>query len=326
MAHSKKALFLMMLSTTLASGQFTDVINSNRPGESMAAFSVGQTIIQAELGLDYVNETFNDLDYEANGFRGDLAVRYGAFFEQLELIAELQYQNDKYESPILNERRSGLRQTTFGAKYLFYDPDKNYVRKPNLYSWKANHRFQWRELIPAVGVYAGFNLQIGDNPYALPEDEKFSPKLMVLTQNQFGKWVFVTNLIADKIATNPMTLGYIVTLTRGFSPRWSGFLENQGYKSDYYKDAIFRVGAAFLLWENIQIDASVGKNIKATPELLTAGIGVSWRFDDNYEDVYLRAPKDEKEKDKDKEKKKKDKKKRKDGIETDPAAEPVPQP
>jgi len=31
--------------------QFTDVINSNRPGESMAAFSVGKTVFQAEAGL-----------------------------------------------------------------------------------------------------------------------------------------------------------------------------------------------------------------------------------------------------------------------------------
>ena len=52
-----------------------------------------------------------------------------------------------------------LRQTLFGAKYLFFDPFKNYEEKPNLYSWKANHRFKWRQFLPAVAGYVGANLK-----------------------------------------------------------------------------------------------------------------------------------------------------------------------
>ena len=311
-------LLISLISTTTILAQFTDVINSNRPGKSMSAFSVGKTVFQAEAGIYGIDESHKYLNYESRGLGGELSLRYGAFFEQLEFVLDMQYQNDRYETVANEINRSGLKQFTLGAKFLLYDPNKNYDRKPNLYSWKANHAFSWREFIPSVAVYGGFNLEIGNNPFKFRHEEKFSPKGMIMTQNQFGKYVFVTNLIVDKIATNYMSYGYIVTLTRGFSPRWSGFIENQGTQSDYYTDGTFRGGAAYLLWENIQIDASIGKNIKDTPSTLTAGIGISWRFDENYEQEWTRAPdkKDDKDKDKKDKKAKKDKaKKRLDEVE-----------
>ncbi len=297
-----------------ANAQFTDVINSNRPGESMGAFSVGKTVIQAETGLYGIKEHHEPLHREAKGYGLDLAVRYGAFFEQLEFILEAQYQRDKLDTPLLDEKRNGFKQLNLGAKYLIYDPNKNYEKKPNLYSWKANHSFSWREFIPAVGGYAGFNFNL-NNPYVSKYEESVSPKVMILTQNQFGKWVLVINLIGDKLLTNYTNLGYIVTLTRGFNYRWSGFIENQGYNSDQYTDSVLRGGAAFLIKENIQVDASIGTNFKDTPSVLYGGIGLSWRFDQNYEDVYLRVHKDEPKESKEDKKKKKEKKKRKDAIE-----------
>ena len=35
----------------ICNAQYTDVINSNRPGESMSAFSVGKTVFQSEFGI-----------------------------------------------------------------------------------------------------------------------------------------------------------------------------------------------------------------------------------------------------------------------------------
>jgi hypothetical protein len=60
--------------------------------------------------------------------------------------------------------------------------------------------------------------------------------------------------------------------------------------SDYYSDGILRAGAAYLITKSIQIDANVGINFKDTPYILTAGAGLSWRFDDNYNEY--RIPKD----------------------------------
>jgi hypothetical protein len=310
MNHLKSIFSIsLLLITTLNYAQFTDVINSNRPGESMSAFSVGKTVFQAELGFYGVQEEHALSNYTIKGLGGDLTLRYGAFLEQLELIVDLQYQNDTYKTDWTNTKRSGLKQSNFGLKYLLYDPNKNYEEKVNVFSWKAAQKFSYRSLIPAVGLFVGANLNFSDNQFSFPTDPKVSPKAMLITQNQFGKYVVVTNIIADKILTDFPSYGYVVTLTRGFTPRWTGFIENQGYQSDFYADCIFRGGAAYLIQENIQVDASFGANIKNTPSLLVAGIGLSWRFDENYSEILSRTPKSKKDK---KDKKGKDKKDKKD--------------
>jgi len=291
-------IIIAVLTTTILNAQFTDVINSNRPGQSMAAFSVGKTVIQAEMGFYGSIEKHDLLGYEAKGVGSDLNLRYGAFLEQLEFNLDLQYQNDTYKTDFESYRRKSFKQTTLGAKYLIYDPNKNYEKKVNVYSWKANHKFSYRNLIPSVGIYAGLNVNLSKNEFSFPTDPKISPKAMLITQNQFGKFVFVTNIIADKIGTDYPSYGYVLTLTRGFTPRWTGFIETQAYMSDFYADNVARGGAAFLIQENIQIDANLSVNFKNTPSHFVAGIGISWRFDDNYNEVMLRTPKDKSEKDK----------------------------
>ena len=304
--------FLLISATQYA--QYTDIINSNRPGKSMSAFSVGKTVIQAEVGFYGIRENHDLARYEANGFGTELDVRYGAFFDQFEFTLNTQYQYDWYQAPLINDTRGGFKQVTVGAKYLVYDP---FIKQdePNIYSWKANHKFNLKQFIPAVAVYAGLNFNLGDNPFTFPTDRTISPKVMVITQNHFGsKWVWVNNIIADKYMTDYPTLGIISTMTRGFNMRWSGFLEFQGYKSDWYADTVFRLGAAYLARENIQLDASFTKNVKDTPSLLLANVGMAWRFDSNYETNYKRV-KGEKKSKKDKKSKAEKGKKRKDEVE-----------
>jgi hypothetical protein len=290
--------------------QYTDVINSNRPGESMSAFAVGKKVIQLESGINYINEKHNVLDYEAKGFGLDFNVRYGIFREQLEAIAELNYQKDTYENLNGSTSRNGLKTATLGFKYLIYDPFKNYEEKVNIYSWKANHRFKWRQFIPAVSAYVGANLNFSENPflYTNEETKNISPKVILISQHIFPQaFVFVTNIFVDKITTNNQSIGYVITLTKGFNDKWSGFLENKAIKGDYYADGIFSGGAAYLVTKNLQVDASISKNYKDTPSLLYGGIGVSWRSDTNYKEVKIRTKKQKggKDKGKDKDKKKK---------------------
>lgn len=314
-------IFTLVITCQISFAQFTDEINSNRPGKSMMAFAVGKKIIQTEAGVTYVSEDHNLQNYQAKGFIGELVFRYGVWKEELEVIGEIQYQNDKLTSGNYEEKRNGFKQLTLGAKYLIYDPFKNYEEKPDLYSWKANHRFKWRQFIPAFSMYAGANFTVGDMPFNYApttiKEPNFSPKVTAIAQNHFGsRWVLVTNLTYDKIGTDFASINYVVTLTRGFNARWSGFIENQGYKGDYYSDGIFRIGAAFLFDKNMQVDASFGKNIKDTPGLLNAGIGFSWRFADQYKEVKIPKPGTESKTDKKmKQKGEKEAKKRKDAVE-----------
>lgn len=313
----------ILLSATLFSAfvgkaQFTDEVNSNRPGKSMMAFAVGKSVIQTEAGMNYISENHKKLNYDAKGFLGDIALRWGLFKEELELLAEIQYQKDTKEMYGVSNSRSALRQTLFGAKYLFYDPFKNYEEKPNLYSWKANHRFKWRQFIPALAGYAGVNFNFSENKLfynsEVPE-AKISPKAMIIAQNHFGtRWVLVTNLAYNKIGSEYASIDYILTLTRGINQNWSAFIENQGYNGKYYSDGVFRMGAAYLIRKDMQLDASIAKNIKTTPGIFYGGIGFSWRFTKNYKEVKMAKPGTQSKMDK-KMDKKAEKNKRKDSVE-----------
>ena len=264
--------------------QYTDVINSNRPGVSRSAFSVGTSVLQFEVGPYLINEKRTPaLRTEVSGFGVDFAARYGLLWEELELNVEGTYQNDTktyFSSIPFEEGRSNFKQVALGVKYLVFDPYKNSDDKPNLYSWKANRRFKWSSLIPAVSVYAGVNYDTKNNPYTYTGIEGFSPKIMLATQNNFaGGWVFVLNLIKDRIGTDQSDFQYIVTLTHSFSPQWVIFGEAQGIKSDFYADNLFRFGGAYLWNQNFQLDTALTFNTKDTPSVLSVNLGASYRFD-----------------------------------------------
>lgn len=303
-------------------GQHTDEINSNRPGETMSAFAVGKSVIQVESGIYGIKESHSVQNYNSNGFGIDLTVRYGFFREKLELMADVQYQFEQMNAPMSSSQNSDFKQTILGAKYLIYDPFKNYKKKVNVLSWKANHAFNWRQFLPAFSVYAGANFVMKENPYYFSPEGGITPKIVLIAQNHLGdgSWVFVTNIIADYIGSDFPSYGYGITLTKGFNQKWSGFLENQGYISDFYSDAILRGGAAYLLSKDMQLDASISSSIKNTPSILYGGIGFSWRYDAKYKEVKLDDNKD-KGKDKGKGKDKEKSKKRKDAVETTPKTE-----
>lgn len=282
-----KSIFVLILVFTYSTSyaQYTEVINSNRPGLSESAFSVGTNVLQFEAGAFTVNEEHVPLNYEVGGFGLDFAVRYGLLFEQLEIALDGVYQNDNITfnsaSVPVEDKRSNFKNFTIGAKYLVYDPYKNAEEaKPNLYSFHANRKFQWKSLIPAVSVYVGANFDTKNNPYTAPDVEGFSPKVMIATQNNFnGGWVFVMNLIKDRIGSEFSDFQYILTLTHSFTPQWVVFGEAQGISSDFYADNIFRVGGAYLWNKDFQLDANIAFNTKDTPSVFNIAFGASYRLD-----------------------------------------------
>lgn len=283
----KSTLFLIFgLIATHAFSQYTDVINSNRPGASQSAFSVGTKVAQLEVGPYIIKEERKPSPmYEVSGFGADFAARYGLIWEELELNFSGTYQNDTFTNISSTfsseEKRSNFKSLTFGAKYLVFDPYKNSEDdKPNLYSWKANHSFKWKSLIPAIAVYAGVNFDTKNNPYTASGIEGFSPKVMIATQNNFsGGWVLITNFIKDRIGTDQSDFSYILTLTHSFSPQWVVFGETQGIKSDFYADNLFRVGGAYLWNKDFQLDTALTFNTKDTPSVFSVNLGASYRLD-----------------------------------------------
>lgn len=278
-------IFLIFTSVQSVFSQYTEVINSNRPGVSQSAFSVGTNVIQLETGPYYIKEKHTPLQQEVSGLGIDFAARYGLLWEDLEINVQGTFQNDtkKQYAPVstFDQKRSNFKHLTVGAKYMIYDPYRNAEEeKPNLYSWKANQKFKWKSLIPAIAIYAGANFDTKDNPYTAPGVEGFSPKIAVISQNNFdGGWVFIVNLIKDRIGTDQSDFQYILTLTHSLNPQWVVFGETQGVKSDFYADNLFRVGGAYLWNKNFQLDTALTFNTKDTPSIFGVNFGISYRLD-----------------------------------------------
>lgn len=284
---------ILFLSCFTAQAQYTETINSNRPGNSQGAFSVGTGVLQLEMGGYYGEDDHYLRRSETDILGTDYSLRYGIFFEALEVSLTGSFQNENTTIRIGNNdqefQRSNFRTNTLGVKYMIFDPSRNIKpTEPNLYSWKANQRFDWKKLIPAVAVYAGANFSFGENPYLYEGEGNFSPKVVLATQNNWsGGWVFVTNFIADKLTEELPTFAGIFTLTHTFTPKFAGFLEYHGIISDVYADDLARTGVAYLLNDNFQFDISGLLNFKNTPERWQIAAGFSYRLDMHKQDEFI---------------------------------------
>ncbi len=269
--------------------QYTDVINSNRPGKANSAYAVGKGVVQFEAGLLFEQQDHALLNTDSDIFGLDLALRYGLFFEALELHWEGVYQSQHitYANLGTEERLSDFNTHRLGLKYLLYDRYKDPERnKPNLYSWRANNAFRWSNLIPSVAVYAGANFVLGDNPY-YPGDPTVSPRAMVATQSRLSpRFVLITNIAYDRIGTDFPEWSYLISVSHAFrNPKWSVFVENQGIQSDRYSDMLLRTGMAYLISPNFQADLHLGAGFKDTPSRIFIASGVSYRLDFHKDEV-----------------------------------------
>jgi hypothetical protein len=246
-----------------------------------------------EAGGYYGNDKHSLLLTDTDILGADYSLRFGLFFEALEisLIGSFE-ENKKFIKIGANDvefKTRNFKTNTLGAKYLIFDPSRTIKPDaPNLYSWKANQKFKWKTLIPAVSVYAGANFSEADNPYLFEGEKQITPKIAIITQNNWsGSYVLVMNLILDKLTEDFPTYTGIVTLTHAFTPKFAGFMEYQAIISDIYADDIFRTGMAYLITDDLQFDISGLLNFKNTPDRWQLAAGVSYRLDLHKKDEYL---------------------------------------
>ena len=275
-------LFIFILKFNFGYSQYTEIINSNRPGSSSGAFSVGKNILQLENGFYYTNEEHQLLNYKVKGFGADFKIRYGFLLDKLELVIDGVFQADNFTdnrySPSNSFDRKNFKKFKIGAKYLVYDPKKGQVDKPNLYSYWANKKFKWKNLIPAVSTYIGINFDSENNPYTGSNLSGISPSAAIFTQSNItNRSVITTNLIFERIGSSQNDLEYIISLTHAFSENMIGFIETHAIKSDFYAENKMNLGAAYLFSNNLQIDISATVNFKDTPQIFNGGLGLSYR-------------------------------------------------
>lgn len=280
----KNSLTTLLIGVSISSttnAQYTKHINTNRPSLSMGAYAVGKNTIQLEGGFTH-SEGYEDKEtttYNSNLY--DLDVRYGLFFEELELIAQLQLANTNLDNI---KKINGLNTAEVGAKFMIYDSYKNYQEKINIYSWKANQRYKFRRLVPTVALYAGYQFNITDNlPYFAPNG---GAKFAVITQQHLSKdWSFITNWFSENVENDLYrNYGYIATLSYAINSKVSIFGENQGtwYNSKtneipFKETSWARLGATYTITKNMQADLHAAHSISHAQDKWQFGFGFSWR-------------------------------------------------
>lgn len=229
---SKLFAFVLLFSGLFSFSQYTEVINSNRPGSSHGAFSVGVNVLQFETGISGQTLKHSNLNNsQIEGLNFNYVFRYGFLNEKLEVfldgniitrnILDNNYMDDYYT----DFTETIIGKQTIGFKYLFFDPYKNKKwHGENVYSWNANRKIKLTDFIPAMSAIAGSNFNFDDRiqyddlffnvrqpvhpdlfndgimrrvNFYQPE-QTLSPFVGIATQHHFkGRWVVVNNFFYE---------------------------------------------------------------------------------------------------------------------------------
>ena len=229
---SKLFALVLLFSGLFSFSQYTEVINSNRPGSSHGAFSVGVNVLQFETGISGQTLKHSNLNNsQIEGLNFNYVFRYGFLNEKLEVfldgniitrnILDNNYMDDYYT----DFTETIIGKQTIGFKYLFFDPYKNKKwHGENVYSWNANRKIKLTDFIPAMSAIAGSNFNFDDriqyddsffnvrqpvHPDLLNDDimrrvnfyqpeQTLSPFVGIATQHHFkGRWVVVNNFFYE---------------------------------------------------------------------------------------------------------------------------------
>ncbi len=279
----KKSLFQLFCITFLFGissihAQYTEVINSNKPGFSESPYSVGSGVYQFESNLFLRNTSLDPTFSRPQSFGLDLLFRTSFFLEKLEFNAQLTYQKDKIAFKNIftsHYNTSGLSRFTIGAKYLLFQP-KYTDKSKEVRSWKRRNAFDKKRFIPSVAIYLGLNTDFVNDVH---KTGNFSPKIGVLLQNNLSReFNVITNIFYDKAGTDFAEFSYIVTATQNISNRWSAFFENQGIFQKYQNNANFGTGLAYLFSKDFQINTSARYLLEGKTSGFYIGLGASYRI------------------------------------------------
>ena len=236
--NSKLLYFIFIFSAFFSHSQYTEIINSNRPGSSHGAFAVGVNVFQLETGISGQSLKHSNLNNsKIDGLNFNYLFRYGFLNEKLEVFLDGNIiTRNILDNNYINNYSTDIKETiigkqTLGFKYLFFDPYKNKKwHGENVYSWNAGRKIKLTDFIPAISAIAGssFNfdnrIQYDDlffkvkqplHPDLLNEnimrmktfnypEQTISPFIGIATQHHFkGRWVVVNNFFYEIAMKNP---------------------------------------------------------------------------------------------------------------------------
>ncbi|MGK0412232.1 MAG: hypothetical protein ACJA1B_000423 [Polaribacter sp.] len=275
----KISFFLIFFTFSSIHSQYTEVINSNKPGFSESPYSVGTGVYQFESNLFYRNTSIEPTFYRPQSFGLNLLFRTSFLLEKLELNAQISFQRDQiaFKNVFTSQySETGLGMATIGAKYLVFQQEYEDKSK-EIRSWKRRNAFDKKRLIPSVAIYAGINTDFVND---IHKTGSISPKFgVLLQQNLSNDFNLITNVFYDKIGTEFSELSYILTGTYNFDSRWSVFFENQTVFLKNQNNTNLGTGLAFLFNKDLQINTSIRYLKQGESKGSYLGLGASYRID-----------------------------------------------
>lgn len=281
-------LVLLCFKSSFFFGQYTDIINANRPGFSESPYSVGNDVYQLETSLFYRNTEVNALFTRPESVGLDFLLRTSFFSEKLEINTNFRTQQDKITFNNIFQSSSNqiaISQFSIATKYLLFQPT---YKNPNkeVRSWKKKFDYDYRRLIPAIAIYAGINTNLVNEYY---QTEAITPKIGILIQQNFTPdFNLINNFFYDNIGSLFSKYTYIIIGTQNFGNRISSFFE---YKGDYYSfryDHNVGAGIAYLFNKDLQFNASARFLVEGKTTGFFTSIGASYRIDkhnDSFKDL-----------------------------------------
>lgn len=299
----KSWLLLLLLCVLKMNAQYTDIVNSNRPGLSESPFSVGLKVLQIESG--FRSSFFKDrkINNSLKNRRFDQQFRFGLITENLEFsVSTFQDLNSVNNNSYDNIGYFGYG-ISLGAKYLIYkhNIEDTYEDKlAKMRSWNRRYEFDWNRLIPSVGISVSGSFDVSPpeypvlntyNPYDISTLSSF--KIALLLQNDLNNfWAVNTNIIYERTFYKENRIAGIISSNYVVNKRWAVFAEGRGQLKPYFQME-GEVGAAYLFNTNLQIDGSIHSGFTSQGTLLGFSTGFTWRID-NHVDKYLTLERNEK--------------------------------
>lgn len=294
----KQFLSIILLATSeMIFAQYTDVINSSKPGVTESAYCVGINVVQIENNTALGTVKANTTHQNATQINNQTMLRYGAFSEKLELQVIADYfstNNTNTHNSNLKMSANGLRKLGVGAKYHLYEPHfKEDIMKSR--SWKAQHSFNYKRLVPSVATFAHFNAPINQINF---DNGQNTINIGVTAQNILNdRWAMVNQLNYDYLLSKNGELNYGLSNSYAHNAYLRTFGELNVKLIDITRYFDISIGQNYLINDNFQVHYyytfSTGKDLIGHK----ANLGFSYRLDYHKDHWEMKKDKDRKQQD-----------------------------
>ena len=257
---SRYLLSLLCLLSFSAYGQYNETIRAGRPGDAMGAYVVGTKVFQVETGLSHTFTQINGVVIGGNSKTVDranaTALRFG-LSESFEINGVFGISSNEIIDGA--NRNNGLSGLGVGARYNILNPDEGAPL--------------------ALGIQSRILLNTLIDEEFQVSDQQLGANVRVSAIYGGLDWIGIASNVAvqwngDDAGAN---LLYDLVFSRGIVGDLSGFVELFG-RLNNSPDANFDFGLAYLLNDDMQLDASAGFTGNDVQSWFF-DFGVSFRFD-----------------------------------------------